>query len=98
MRTPQENPDGYNDNSPMANPAGITGNLLIIHGLADDNVHAQNTIEFTEVLVQAGVQFDMAIYTNRNHSIYGGNTRLHLFEKVTNYLKEKLQVKYDSFL
>ena len=91
MRTPQENPDGYNDNSPMANPAGITGNLLIIHGLADDNVHAQNTIEFTEVLVQAGVQFDMAIYTNRNHSIYGGNTRLHLFEKVTNYLKEKLQ-------
>ena len=91
MRTPGENPDGYNDNSPMKNPAGITGRLLIIHGSADDNVHVQNTMEFIEDLVQAGVQFDMAIYTNRNHGIYGGNTRLHLYRKMTEFLKSQLK-------
>lgn len=91
MRTPGENPDGYSDNSPMKNPEGITGRLLIIHGSADDNVHVQNTMEFTEDLVQAGVQFDMAIYTNRNHGIYGGNTRLHLYRKMTEFLKSQLK-------
>lgn len=91
MRTPRENPDGYDENSPMANPGGITGRLLIVHGSADDNVHVQNTMEFTEKLVQAGVQFDMAIYTNRNHSIYGGNTRLHLYRKMTDFLKTQLK-------
>ncbi len=91
MRTPQENPDGYNETTPFANPAGITGRLLIIHGSADDNVHVQNTMEFTEVLVQEGIQFDMAIYTNRNHSIYGGNTRLHLYQRMTDFLKNQLK-------
>jgi len=91
MRTPKENPDGYNDNSPMKNPRGITGRLLIIHGSADDNVHLQNTMEFTEELVQAGVPFDMAIYTNRNHGIYGGNTRLHLYQKMTDFLENQLK-------
>jgi len=90
MRTPRENPDGYNDNSPLSNPAGITGRLLLIHGSADDNVHVQNTMEFSEAMVQAGVQFDMAIYTNRNHSIYGGNTRMHLYKKMTDFLKSNL--------
>lgn len=91
MRTPQENPDGYDDNSPLSHAEKIKGDYLIIHGSADDNVHLQNTMEFTERMVQAGVQFDMAIYTNRNHSIYGGNTRMHLYTRMTDWLKEKLQ-------
>ena len=91
MRTPKENPDGYEANSPLANPAGITGRLLLIHGSADDNVHVQNSMEFTEAMVQAGVQFDMAIYTNRNHGINGGNTRMHLYQRMTAFLKANLQ-------
>ncbi|MCF8358763.1 MAG: S9 family peptidase [Prolixibacteraceae bacterium] len=91
MRKPSENPDGYDDNSPISNPEGITGNLLIIHGTADDNVHAQNTYEFAEALVQAGIPFDMHLYTNRNHSIYGGNTRMHLYRKIFNYFESHLK-------
>ncbi|PTN09632.1 S9 family peptidase [Mangrovibacterium marinum] len=90
MRTPRENPNGYDDNSPLSHPEGITGRLLLIHGSADDNVHVQNSMEFSEALVQAGIQFDMAIYTNRNHSIYGGNTRLHLYRRMTDFLKANL--------
>ncbi len=91
MRTPKENPDGYDDNSPLSHAGDIKGRLLIIHGSADDNVHVQNTFEFTEKMVQAGVQFDMAIYTNRAHGIRGGNTTMHLYTKMTNFLKEQLQ-------
>jgi dipeptidyl-peptidase-4 len=91
MRTPQENPEGYDENSPLSHAGDIKGRLLIIHGSADDNVHAQNTYEMTEKMVQAGVQFDMAIYTNRNHGIRGGNTTMHLYTKMTNFLKEQLQ-------
>jgi dipeptidyl-peptidase-4 len=91
MRTPQENPEGYDDNSPLSHAEKIKGNYLIIHGSADDNVHFQNTMEFTERMVQAGVQFDEAIYTNRNHGIYGGNTTMHLYTKMTAWLKNKLQ-------
>ncbi len=91
MRTPQQNPDGYDDNSPLSHAGDIKGRLLIIHGSADDNVHAQNTFEFTEKMVQEGVQFDMAIYTNRNHGIYGGNTTMHLYTKMTDFLKSQLQ-------
>lgn len=90
MRTPQENPDGYDDNSPLSYAGKIKGNYLIIHGSADDNVHLQNTMEFTERMVQAGVQFDMAVYTNRNHGIYGGNTQMHLYTRMTNWLENKL--------
>ncbi len=91
MRTPLENPDGYEDNAPLNHPEGITGRLLLIHGSADDNVHLQNTMEMAEALVQANVKFDMAIYTNRNHGIYGGNTRMHLYQRVTDFLKNQLQ-------
>jgi dipeptidyl-peptidase-4 len=91
MRKPSENPDGYDDNSPISNPEGITGNLLIIHGTADDNVHAQNTYEFAEALVQAGIPFDMHLYTNRNHGLYGGNTRMHLYRKIFNYFENHLK-------
>lgn len=91
MRTPDENKEGYDDNAPLTHAGQIKGRLLIIHGSADDNVHAQNTFEFTEKLVQEGVQFDMAIYTNRNHSIRGGNTSKHLYSKMTDFLKEQLK-------
>ncbi len=91
MRTPQVNPDGYDDNSPLSHAEDIKGRLLIVHGSADDNVHTQNTFEMTEKMVQAGVQFDMAIYTNRNHGIRGGNTTMHLYTKMTNFLKDQLQ-------
>jgi len=89
MRTPQENSDGY-DCSPMHRYNKMQGDLLIIHGLADDNVHFQNTAELSEALVQAGIQFDMATYTNRNHGIYGGNTRKHLMTRIENYLAKEL--------
>ena len=91
MRTPDENKEGYDDNAPLSHAGDIKGRLLIIHGSADDNVHVQNTYEFTEKMVQEGVQFDMAIYTNRNHGIRGGNTSMHLYNKMTNFLKEQLQ-------
>jgi dipeptidyl-peptidase-4 len=90
MRTPQENTSGYDENSPITYVDSLRGKLLIIHGSADDNVHMQNTLEFTEALVQADKQFDMFIYTNRNHSIYGGNTRNHLFTKMLRYIEENL--------
>ena len=91
MRTPQVNAEGYDENSPLSHAGDIKGRLLIIHGSADDNVHAQNTFEMTERMVQAGVQFDMAIYTNRNHGIRGGKTTMHLYTKMTNFLKDQLQ-------
>jgi dipeptidyl-peptidase 4 len=91
MRTPRQNPDGYDDNSPINNVKDITGNLLLIHGSADDNVHLQNTMEYTEALVQADIPFDMHIYTNRNHSIRGENTRMHLFKKMIGYFNLHLK-------
>ncbi len=90
MRTPQENPDGY-DISPLHRFQKLHGNLLICHGLADDNVHFQNTAELAEQLTQAGIQFEMQTYTNRNHGISGGNTRRHLFTRIENFLDSHLQ-------
>jgi len=90
MRTPQENPNGYDDNSPINFVDKMKGNFFIIHGSGDDNVHVQNTAEFTEALVQANVQFRQFIYTNRNHSIYGGTTRHHLFTMMLNYWEETI--------
>ncbi len=90
MRTPEENEEGYDANSPMAYVRNLKGHLLLCHGTADDNVHVQNTYELAEMLVQANKQFDMAIYTNRNHSIYGGATTLQLYTRFVNYLKQHL--------
>lgn len=84
MRTPQENPDGYAIN-PMSRASQLYGNLLVIHGTADDNVHVQNSYEYSEALVQADKDFRELIYTNRNHSIYGGNTRKHLMRQVAQH-------------
>ena len=90
MRTPQENPKGY-DCSPMHRYQNISGHLLICHGLADDNVHYQNCAELTEKLVQANIQFEMQTYTNRNHGIFGGNTRRHLFTRIEQFFDKHLQ-------
>lgn len=91
MRTPKENENGYNDNAPTNWADKLKGNLLLCHGTADDNVHVQNTYELAESLVQANKQFDMAIYTNRNHNISGGNTTLQLYNRFVNYLKKNMQ-------
>ncbi|MBP3775133.1 MAG: S9 family peptidase [Bacteroidaceae bacterium] len=90
MRTPGENGDGYDYNA-IKRADQLNGHLLICHGLADDNVHYQNTAEYAEALVQAGKQFDMQVYTNRNHSIYGGNTRLHLLTRLTQFFENHLK-------
>ena len=90
MQTPQENPSGYDENSPFNYPELLKGKYLVVHGSGDDNVHVQNTMRMIEALVQANKDFDWAIYPDRNHGIYGGNTRLHLFTKMTNFIKENL--------
>lgn len=91
MRRPQDNPNGYDDNSPINWADKLKGHLLICHGTADDNVHIQNAYELSEALVQANKPFDMQIYTNRNHSIFGGMTRLHLYGKFMDYLNQHLK-------
>lgn len=90
MRTPQENPNGYDDNSPINHVDKMKGKFLIVHGTGDDNVHVQNTFEMSEALVAKNIDFDMAIYTNKNHGIYGGYTRLHLFNKMLKYTLQNL--------
>lgn len=91
MRTPQENESGYDDNSPINHMSKLKGNFLLIHGSADDNVHYQNTMEMIRVLVQENKQFDLFIYPDKNHGIYGGNTRLHLFTKVFEFCESTLK-------
>lgn len=90
MRKPQVNPGGYDDNSPINMASDLSGRLFLIHGSADDNVHFQNTMEYAEQLIQAGKQFDMFVYPNRNHSIYGGNTRHHLYTMMSQYIFDNL--------
>ena len=90
MRTPQENPSGYDDN-PLSRVNSLQGALMIVHGLADDNVHYRNTAEYCEALIQADKDFRQQIYADRNHSIYGGNTRNHLFRQCVNFLKENMK-------
>ncbi len=90
MQTPQENEDGYDLNSPINHVGKLEGKYLLIHGTADDNVHFQNTAEMITALVAADKQFDMFAYPNKNHGIYGGNTRFHLYTKMTNFIKENL--------
>jgi dipeptidyl-peptidase-4 len=90
MQTPQENASGYDDNSPINHVSKLKGNFLLIHGTADDNVHVQNSMQMIEALVQANKQFDWAIYPDKNHGIFGGKTRIQLYTKMTNFIKEKL--------
>jgi dipeptidyl-peptidase-4 len=90
MRTPQENPEGYDLNSPFNYPELLKGDYLLVHGSGDDNVHLQNTMRMAEALVQANKPFELMIYPDKNHGIYGGNTRLHLYNKMTNFILNKL--------
>ena len=90
MRTPEENPLGYDLNSPINHVDSLDGNYLLIHGSGDDNVHVQNTYEMVDALVNSNKQFELFIYPDKNHSIYGGNTRLHLFTQITSFIKKKL--------
>lgn len=90
MGLPQDNPLGYDNNSPINFVDKLKGKLLIVHGTGDDNVHMQNSIEMIEKLIQANKQFDMQFYPDKNHGIYGDNTTMHLYTKMTNYVKENL--------
>ena len=90
MQTPQENPSGYDANSPINHVDNLKGNYLLIHGGADDNVHVQNTMEMISALVNANKQFDLFIYPDKNHGIYGGNTRYHLYRKMTDFILDNL--------
>ncbi|WP_298157262.1 S9 family peptidase [Flavobacterium sp.] len=90
MQTPQENAGGYDDNSPLNFAKLLKGKFLLVHGSADDNVHVQNSMRMIEALVNANKQFDWAIYPDKNHGIYGGMTRIQLYNKMTNFIKENL--------
>jgi dipeptidyl-peptidase-4 len=90
MRTPQENESGYNTSSPMKLVNNLQGRLLIVHGTADDNVHFQNTMYYVKALEEAGKQFDTQIYPDKNHSILGTSTRLHLYNRVIDFLNRNL--------
>ena len=90
MRTPQENPSGYDDNSPINHVEKLKGNYLLVHGTADDNVHFQNAVDLMTALIKANKQFEQFSYPNKNHSIYGGNTRYHLYTLMTDFILRKL--------
>ena len=90
MQTPQENPTGYDENSPINHVDKLKGKFLLIHGSGDDNVHVQNSMQMMEALIQANKQFDSQIYPDKTHGISGGNTRIQLYTKMTNFIKENL--------
>jgi Dipeptidyl aminopeptidases/acylaminoacyl-peptidases len=91
MQKPQDNPAGYDDNSPISHVSKLKGNYLLIHGSSDDNVHFQNTMDLTTALVAANKQFEQQFYPNSNHGIYTGrNTTFHLYTRMTNFLFKHL--------
>ncbi|HUF14166.1 MAG TPA: alpha/beta fold hydrolase [Longimicrobiales bacterium] len=90
MRTPEENPRGYEESGPLHHAAGLTGDMLLIHGTGDDNVHYQQTVQLVDALIAVGKDFGLMIYPNRTHSIEGGNTRVHLFGLMTDWVEERL--------
>lgn len=90
MKTPEENPKGYDENSPIGKAQGLKGKYLLIHGSADDNVHIQNAMKIAESLINHQKDFDFMVYPDKNHSINGRVTRIHLYQKMTNYLQDNL--------
>ena len=90
LQTPQENPQGYDENSPINFADLMKGKFLLIHGTADDNVHYQNAVEMAEALIQKNKEFEFMTYPDKNHGIYGGNTRLHLYQKMTDFILNNL--------
>jgi len=90
MRTPQQNAAGYADGSAISLASRLEGQLLLVHGMADDNVHFQNSVEYSRALIAAGKHFEMFFFPDKNHSIYGGNSRLYLYEKVIDFYRKNL--------
>jgi dipeptidyl-peptidase-4 len=90
LRQPKDNKSGYEDNSPTNFVKDIKGHFLLIHGSADDNVHMQNSMELANAMVKNNIPFDFMIYPNKNHGIYGGLTRLHIYTKMLKFVKENL--------
>lgn len=90
MRTPKDNGENYDINSPINHVEKLKGNFLLIHGTADDNVHFQNSMEMVSEMVSKNKEFDFFAYPNKNHGIYGGYTRVHLYNKMTNFLTNHL--------
>ncbi|GAA4379150.1 S9 family peptidase [Hymenobacter koreensis] len=90
LKTPQENPQGYDDNSPVQHAAKLKGKFLLVHGTGDDNVHFQNSVDFVDALVKENKDFQTLYYPNRNHGISGGNTSLHLYRQMTNFVLANL--------
>ena len=90
LQTPQLNPGGYDDNSPLTHAVNLKGHFLLVHGTGDDNVHFQNSVMFEEALIQAGKQFRSFFYPDKNHGIQGGATRLHLYTMMADFILEKL--------
>ena len=93
MRTPKENPKGYDENAPVNYTDKIKGKYLLVHGTADDNVHFQNSVEMVKALVKSNIDFESAYYPNKNHGVSGqaDNTSLHLWSKMTNWLYQNLR-------
>jgi dipeptidyl-peptidase-4 len=90
MRTPQENAKGYDDNSPENMVSLLKGKLLLIHGTGDDNVHFQNSMMLTNALINANKEFDSEYYPDKAHGISGGNTRYHLYNRMTDFILKNL--------
>lgn len=90
MRTPAENNKGYEENSPVNHASGLLGKFLLVHGMSDDNVHLQNSVDFTHALIEEDKQFDMMFYPGQNHGISGGNSRNHLYQKMFEYVLKNL--------
>ena len=90
MQTPQENASGYDMNSPINHVDKLKGKFLLIHGSGDDNVHVQNSMQMMEALIQANKEFDSEIYPDNDHGIYGGNTRIQLYKRMTKFIEENL--------
>ena len=90
MGLPQDNAIGYDDNSPVNHVKKLKANFLLVHGTADDNVHFQNSMMLVNSLVNANKQFEQFFYPNKNHGIYGGVTRYHLYNKMTNFIMDNL--------
>ena len=90
LQTPQENAIGYDENSPITHAHKLQGKYLLIHGMADDNVHFQNAVDLVTALNKAEKQYEQYFYPNKNHSIYGGNTRYHLYVKLTDFILKNL--------
>ncbi len=91
MRTPKENPEGYKENSPLQYVKNMKGHYLLMFGSGDDNVHPINSMTMISTLVDKNKPFEMMVYPNKNHGIYGGNTRYFLYHKMTDFLLKNLK-------